>query len=386
MRFGSLFSGIEAASVAWSPLGWRCAWTAEVDPFCRAVLEHHYPGVPNLGDVTAPDFCARARDHGPVDLIAGGSPCQSFSVAGKRLGLDDPRGNLALHFFRVVHELRPRWFLFENVPGLLSINRGRDFGALLWIVAQLGYGWAYRVLDAQFFGVPQRRRRVFIVGHLGDWRPATAVLFEPQSLRRHLAPGREAWPGVAHALGAGAAGGQPRFDPSVDTLAVVGPLQSGGTPQGHGTAGVNDQVVMQGHVLPLAFQDRFRGDDGRGHDRPPPVTHGLVGALDTVKPWNIAQGGMLVRRLTPRECERLQGFPDDYTLIPNYRRGLRASEVLELAAYLGLPLAEARALGATPDGPRYKALGNSWAIPPARWIGTRIEALESARREARKAA
>jgi DNA (cytosine-5)-methyltransferase 1 len=203
IRFGSLFSGIEAASVAWEPLGWRCAWTAEIDPFARAVLRHRYPQVPNLGDVNEIDVDAVE----PVDLVVFGSPCQSFSVAGKRLGLDDPRGNMALVGLRVVGKLRPRWVVWENVPGVLSSDGGRDFGAFLGLLGELGYGFAYRVLDAQHFGVPQRRRRVFVVGYLGDWRPAAAVLFEPESLRGDSAPSREAGKGVARPVASCAPGG-----------------------------------------------------------------------------------------------------------------------------------------------------------------------------------
>jgi DNA (cytosine-5)-methyltransferase 1 len=166
-------------------LDWR--WCAEIDPFAGAVHAARFPGVPNLGDVNQiePDAVE------PVELVVFGSPCQSFSVAGRRLGLDDPRGNLALVALRLVGKLRPRWLVFENVPGLLSSDEGRDFGAFLGLLGECGYGFAYRVLDAQHFGVPQRRRRVFVVGHFGNWRPAAAVLFEPESLRGDSAPRRE---------------------------------------------------------------------------------------------------------------------------------------------------------------------------------------------------
>jgi DNA-cytosine methyltransferase len=173
MIYGSICSGIEAATVAWEPLGFRPAWFAEIDPFCSALLAHHYPGVQNLGDFTRIETGA-----GPIDMLAGGTPCQSFSVAGRRGGLEDARGNLAIEFCRLAGRLRPRWIVWENVPGVLSSNGGRDFGAILGALADLGYGCAWRVLDAQFFGVPQRRRRVFVVGHLGDWRRAAAVLLE----------------------------------------------------------------------------------------------------------------------------------------------------------------------------------------------------------------
>ena len=159
MRYGSVCSGVEAASLAWHPLGWEAAFYSEIEKFPSAVLTHHYPDTPNLGDMTADDFIERARATGPIDLLVGGTPCQSFSVAGLRKGLDDPRGNLALTFLQVLDGLRPDWVVWENVPGVLSSNEGRDFGAFLGGLGQLGYGWAYRVLDAQYFGVPQRRPR-----------------------------------------------------------------------------------------------------------------------------------------------------------------------------------------------------------------------------------
>ena len=187
MIFGSVCSGIEAASVAWNPLGWRAAWFSEIESFPCSVLAHHYPDTPNRGDMTR----FEEWPDGPIDLLCGGTPCQSFSVAGLRKGLDDPRGNLMLTFGAVARKFRPRWLVWENVPGVLSSNGGRDFGAFLGMLGQLGYGFGYRVLDAQHFGVPQRRRRVFVVGCLGDWRSAAAVLFERHSLQGHLAPRRE---------------------------------------------------------------------------------------------------------------------------------------------------------------------------------------------------
>ena len=203
MRFLSVCSGIEAASVAWNPLGWTCAGVSEIDAFPRSVLEQRHGAVavdwdhrhsagsnitPLFGDFTK----IEAHHVGPIDLLVGGTPCQSFSIAGLRGGLDDDRGNLALEYLRLADRTRPRWLVWENVPGVLSSNGGRDFGAILGGMAELGYGFAYRVLDAQFFGLAQRRRRVFVVGHLGDWRRAAAVLFERHSLSGHPAPSRKA--------------------------------------------------------------------------------------------------------------------------------------------------------------------------------------------------
>ena len=228
MRYGSVCSGIEAATMAWHPLGWTPAFFSEIEAFPSAVLAHHYGsnmpgeplaknGIPNYGD-----FTQIGEDAGPIDLLVGGTPCQSFSVAGKRLGLDDPRGNLALEYLSLARRLRARWIVWENVPGVVSsvtdeedgeggIQSGiegreagdewieeSDFATFLSFVRECGYGFAYRVLDAQYvrvdgFGraVPQRRRRVFVVGYLGDWRRAAAVLLEPQGMRGDSAPRRE---------------------------------------------------------------------------------------------------------------------------------------------------------------------------------------------------
>lgn len=164
MIYGSVCSGIEAASAAWEPLGWRPAWFAEIEAFPSAVLHQRFPGVPNLGD-----FTTIGKDDGPIDILVGGTPCQSFSVAGKRAGLDDPRGNLTLEFARKLKELRPRRFIWENVPGILSIDKGETLRSFLDIIEGIGYVIDVDILDAQFFGVPQRRRRVIVCGqHRSD--------------------------------------------------------------------------------------------------------------------------------------------------------------------------------------------------------------------------
>ena len=164
MIYGSVCSGIEAATAAWHPLGWRPAFFSEIEAFPSAVLKHHYPDVPNYGDMTK----FKEWPDAAIDVLVGGTPCQSFSVAGLRKGLDDPRGNLTLVYLALAAKYRPAWVVWENVPGVLSDDEGRTFGAFLGGLAKLGYGFAYRVLDAQFFRVAQRRRRVFVVGHLGD--------------------------------------------------------------------------------------------------------------------------------------------------------------------------------------------------------------------------
>jgi DNA-cytosine methyltransferase len=190
MKYGSVCSGIEAASVAWHDLGWEPQWFSEIEQFPSEVLKHRFPTVPNLGDMTTINQNPIA-DERPIDLLVGGTPCQSFSVAGLRKGLADPRGNLMLTFLSIADKFRPKWVVWENVPGVLSSNGGRDFGTFLGALGELGYGFAYRVLDAQHFGVAQRRRRVFVVGYLGDWRVAAAVLFERESLQGNTKPSRK---------------------------------------------------------------------------------------------------------------------------------------------------------------------------------------------------
>ena len=188
MKYGSICSGIEAASVAWHSLGWKCQFVSEIEPFPCSLLNHHYPTVPNYGDMTKHHEWPKHD----LDVLVGGTPCQAFSVAGLRAGLADPRGNLTLTFLSIVEQYKPRWVVWENVPGVLSDKTGA-FGAFLGGLGQLGYGFAYRVLDAQYFGLAQRRKRVFVVGHIGgQWQRAAAVLFERESLRGDSAPVREA--------------------------------------------------------------------------------------------------------------------------------------------------------------------------------------------------
>lgn len=334
MRFGSVCSGIEAASVAWHPLGWRAAFVSEIDAFPCAVLARHYPAVPNYGDMT--NFKSWP-DHG-VDVLVGGTPCQSFSVAGLRQGLRDPRGNLMLTFGAIAAKYRPRWLVWENVPGVLSSDGGRDFGAFLGMLGELGYGFAYRVLDAQYFGLAQRRKRVFVVGCLGDWRSAAAVLLERASLRGDLAPRREAGEAVAATLtrgaessGKGGYAGRRRED-DVNLVAKCITTKEGNRYDAETTTLVAHSLRGEGFDA---------SEDGTGRGTPlVPVSVALRG-----------RDGMRVRRLTPRECARLQGCPDDYLDIQ-----LR-----------GKPAA---------DGPKYKALGNSMAVPCMSWIGKRIQMVD----------
>lgn len=284
LRFLSVCSGIEAASVAWKPLGWTCAGVSEIEPFPRAVLQerqgavavdwdHRHAPQSNITPLFG-DFTQIESHHvGPIDLLVGGTPCQSFSIAGLRGGLDDDRGNLALEFLRLADRTRPRWLVWENVPGVLSSNKGRDFGAILGGMVELGYGFAYRVLDAQFFGVPQRRRRVFVVGHLGSWQRAAAVLFERQSLSGHPAPRREkgkaVTSGIAGSLGAGDGNrgwrndlDQGAFIPVPDWPAEVAPTLNAAFGE---KLGLEDQHIRGGGGLFVRSAGRDvpqRGSDG----------------------------------------------------------------------------------------------------------------------------
>lgn len=400
MRYASLFSGIEAASVAWEPIGWEPVAFSEIEPFPCAVLAHRWPDVPNLGDITKIDWGDFKEAHGAVDLVVGGSPCQSFSVAGRREGLDG-ESCLMWEYVRAVSELRPRWIVWENVPGALSSSGGEDYGCLLRSLDDLGYGLAWRVLDAQFFGVAQRRRRVFLVGSLGSDR-AGEVLLEPEGMlgnppssrekRKELAAlagrGAEVAGLVWHqGGGAGSIGYSEELSPTIQAdkqPAVLG-FCPGVSRTGSLTATEELSPTLRtgaGTTLPaVAFacnqrdEVRLQSGDGTlsgavearpGKNRTYVMTvtqygdevAGTLTARADGSPMpdrgpNVVTDGWVVRRLTPTECERLMGFPDGHTDIP----------------YKGKEH--------PPDTPRYKALGNSMAVPCMRWIGERIERLEA---------
>ena len=410
MNYGSVCSGVEAATVAWEGLGWKPQWFSEIEQFPSAVLNHHYPNIPNMGDMTK----HKEWNNGAIELLVGGTPCQSFSVAGLRKGLDDPRGNLMLTYLAIAEQYRAKWLVWENVPGVLSSNGGKDFGAFLGALGQLGYGFAYRVLDAQYFGVPQRRKRVFVVGCLGDWRSAAAVLFESHSLQGHSAPSRKAREKVAPAVTTGAPFSRTENERvecdaiiPFDTTQITSPANRShpkpGDPCHPLAAGAHAPAI-----IPIAFGGqmsnvqtdaelsqilqaknpqavmtaRMRGfgdyvsDDtascvkardykdatdlvakATGESTLSDVTmsitasYGTGGADLATKPMVCENA---VRRLTPVECERLQGFPDNYTKIP-YRK---------------------KDVNNCPDGPRYKAMGNSMAVPVMKWIGQRIQMVD----------
>ena len=453
MRFLSVCSGIEAASCAWD---WEAVAFSEIEKFPCQVLAHHYPETPNWGDMTK----FKEWPDADVDVLVGGTPCQSFSVAGLRKGLDDPRGNLMLTYLAIAAKYRPEWVVWENVPGVLSSNGGLDFASFLRGLGECGYGFAYRVLDAQYFGVPQRRRRVFVVGCLGDWRSAAAVLFEQHSLQGHSAPSRKKGKDSAGTASKGFASnrwlaeisstldttfgtkqgledqhvnaGCPMFVPTemttVQTLRTRRPGEGGMShdyehlvptlsPALNTCSGANHAPDTKAYIVQPTYSLQGAGQtsktaNGSGineevsftlstvdvHGVAQPITFSgqmsnpqtdvnLSGTLGAKNPMAVAKPiaigtdvyngaitgdvaatmgtpgssvnasgptvmqSMAVRRLTPMECERLQGFPDGYTDIkPN-----------------GKP---------TPDGPRYKALGNSMAVPVMRWIGQRIEAVD----------
>ena len=475
MKYLSVCSGVEAATVAWHGLGWSPVAFSDIEKFPSEVLAYHYPNVPNLGDMTK---YKEWNLNGSIDLLVGGTPCQSFSVAGLRKGLEDPRGNLMLTYVGILDKFRPKWCVWENVPGVLSSNRGRDFGSFLGALVELGYGFSYGVLDAQYFGVPQRRRRVFVVGCLGDWVSPAKVLFESESLRRNN-PKSKGKKQNSPAFTSSSFGG---YGEGVGTIRASGGDLGGGsetliaTPDGNhttgsllardykgignqdltdgrglivyenhptdsrvkemgdtcttvlarwGTGGGNVPIALAETVYPIHPQAMYfegggrKNNDGKGNglgvgelndpmftlttvdkhavaygfepgiakregnparfvENGTPTLRANMGDNQTATAYAVdvynqaidgnvtatltqACGGtntsgpklmqqMAVRRLTPVECERLQGFPDDYTNIKPK----------------------------CPDGPRYKAMGNSMAVPVMRWIGKRIEEVSCA--------
>ena len=435
MKFGSVCSGIEAASVAWNPLGWEAAWLSEIEPFPCAVLKHHYPNVPNHGDMTLlPEKILSGEVEAP-DLFCGGTPCQAFSVAGLRNSLDDARGNLSLTFVGIANAIdyvrsvrrdAPAIIFWENVPGVLN-TKDNAFGCFLGALAgedeaiiAPGEKWsnagcvfgpqrtvAWRVLDAQYFGVAKRRRRVFVVASARDDINPAEILFEFEGVRRDTAPSREAGQSIAASPERGTASGKSTFG---TLMANVGTkLWLGNQEALSGNYHVLEPVAIQGNLIgrdtggpcgvgaseegvmytlntvdqhAVSYGIRTANTGANGHGISPELAHTLdlaqgqavaqpvyemhgqdsrvrdVGDICTTvtSKWGTGGGNipvtmmqMAVRRLTPVECERLQGFPDGYTNIP-WRK---ASE--------------------SPDGPRYKALGNSWAVPVVRWIGQRIQ-------------
>lgn len=444
MRFGSVCSGIEAASVAWASLGWKAAWFSEIEPFPCEVLKHHFPDVTNMGDMTLLPERIASGEVEPPDMLCGGTPCQAFSYAGKRRSLDDYRGNLSLTFCDIadsIDEVRticgdePCIIFWENVPGVLSTKDnafGCFLGQLVGADAPLSSGstrWpcagavagpkrkaAWRVLDAQHFGVPQRRRRVFVVASARERVDPAEILFERKGVCGDSEKGgSRRQDAAAFTLGSFA-----QYREGVGTLKAQGGDIGGGsetlivgtlTAQDAEKQFANNQAVDTGMLVvePSVYDMTHACDVIRESDKAPTlqarmgtggnqiplvlsengsnrtVCVGITPPLKTTtpcyclaentigrEPKNGGNGlgvsedlgftlnatgvhGVMqcshVRRLTPVECERLQGLPDNWTRIP-YRGKTEAK---------------------CPDAPRYKAIGNSWAVPVVRWIGNRIK-------------
>ena len=335
MRYGSVCSGIEAASVAWRPLGWHCAFVSEIEKFPSAVLAARFPDVPNLGDFTK----IRPEDYeGNIDLLVGGTPCQAFSIAGLRKGLDDERGNLALEFARLAYRANARWLVWENVPGVLSSGKGSDFAAFLsllvgwevpvpkrkWKKAGLVtgapgcYSVGWRVLDAQYTrvqqfprAIPQRRKRLVLAGYLGDWGAVRGVFFDGEMCGGYSPPGRD----------------------------------KGGS-AAKGTCGGSGECIP----LDLTNLDgRTRHLKGKCYDDVVPSAY----TITRRRPSGVCVNGK-VRMLTPVECERAMGFPDGYTSI----------------AWHGRDVAHC------PRWSRYRALGNTMNVNVMAWVGERIDAVD----------
>lgn len=398
MRYLSLFSGIESCTVAWQPLGWECVAVAEIEPFPCAVLAHHYPNVPNLGDVTQITE-QQIAELGDIDVIVFGSPCQDLSIAGQRKGLQGERSGLFTTAIQIVAWARQhnhlRFALWENVPGALSSHKGKDFAAVVSELAGLSdvtppkNGWGnagvavgdnglceWRVLDAQYFGLAQRRRRLFALVDFADWQHRQPILFEQKGVSgdnpASRIPGQKTTlrpkTDIAHTS---------QYQHCYNIVADITPKinkELCGTLRATGGGGVTPPLVtyafdarqgfssqaelaytlmasdykgpqavycLAGNVIGRSLQ---HGGNGAGYQRDTSYT------LTTTDHHAVTDGGV-VRRLTPIECERLMGFADNYTQIPY--RGKAAADC--------------------PHTPRYKALGNSMAVPVMAWIGRRIE-------------
>lgn len=428
MKYLSICSGIEAASAAWHGLGWQPVGFSEIEPFPSAVLAHRFPDVPNYGDMT--NFKQWGIERGTVELLVGGTPCQAFSVAGLRKGLGDARGNLTLTFCEIADHFDPEVVVWENVPGVLS-SKDNAFGCFLaglvgadepivpvgkWessgVVSGPKRTAAWRILDAQYFGVAQRRRRVFVLAFrgAGNWRAAAALFPVGESVHGDTAPRREKGKDFTHDLapcltssgrGVGRTGDTRGQDPVVAVggigyapeIARCVATREGSSQDWetttmvvHGTQdpcvgdvafalgrnhGQENAVCVTGDVTHTLRAEGFdASEDGTGRGQPivaafkggQGVKAGGIGYSEHVAPTLSSADsgtnrtpallqGMAVRRLTPVECERLQGFPDGWTAAP----------------YRGKPAA---------DGPRYKALGNSMAVPVMRWLGRRIQTVK----------
>ncbi|HGX4671715.1 TPA: Dam family site-specific DNA-(adenine-N6)-methyltransferase [Escherichia coli] len=466
LRYGSVCSGIEAASIAWEPLGMRPAWFAEIEPFPSAVLAHRWPHVANLGDMTKLAKKVLAGEIESPDVLVGGTPCQAFSIAGLRGGLDDERGALTLKYVELANAiddkraesfLKPAVIVWENVPGVLS-SADNAFGCFLaglagedapfepgarpesrksnafwrWDVKtschapkwpQCGciYGpqrkVAWRILDAQYFGVAQRRRRVFVVASARtDLDPAT-ILFEFEGVRRNIAPSRKKKEIASAIIANGAAISGESLNPCLHAdmppgmkstkavnafrmaafgeyiddetastvkardfkdatdLAVFSSTGAGFWSEGHGTLRAREQESHE-HLVTLAFPERMSGTQ---HAATKNTSPSLMAQNPTAVCYEVRNAEVAVRRLTPVECERLQGFPDGHTLIPTEKRKTISSDELAYLRNHYPDLSEEEAAMLAADGPRYKAIGNSMAVPVMQWIECRILATVEAK-------
>ena len=371
MKYLSICSGIESVGVAWHPLGFECVGLSEIDPFRSAVLEYHYPEVKNYGDFTK---IKRQDLPEQPDVLVGGTPCATFSIAGLRKGLAEDRGNLALEFIKLAQRVKPKWVLWENVPGILSSNEGKDLGTFLGALAELGYGFAYRVLNTEFVrtqrfprALPQRRRRIFVVGCLGDWRNPAKVLFDRETMSGNSTPSRKKSEEVARKSGENSESSSEEF--SRTTIRQVRSDEYteddvAGTLAARDYKSATDLVIMRDSQT--GSNGKPWNDDGVAHDRYTVVetnTPDKVARVykDEVSPTlNAMTGGNrqpvimknnIIRRLTPIECERLQGFPDNYTQVP----------------YRNKPKEDA------PVSKRYEACGRAMSINVMEWLGTRLK-------------
>ena len=376
MKFLSICSGIESASIAWESIGYECIGVSEIEPFRSAVLQYHYPEVKNYGDFTQ----IEKKDIGgkSPDVLVGGTPCATFSVAGLREGIKSDRGNLALEFIRLTKRINPTWILWENVPGVLSSNGGKDLASFLGGLAELGYGFAYRVLDTQYIrtqrfprAIPQMRRRIFVVGHSRNWRNPAKVLFDGEALSWNPPPRREKREEntrtITHRLTrsdqytqddiAGTIAARD-YKSATDLVAIAsGHSKSNGSGLNQNgamyTITANDHhsvLVRNPNNSPCVVFEPRSPDGGAPRVRKDEVSPTLNAMTGGNRQPCVARN-TIVRRLTPLECERLQGLPDNYTQIP----------------YRGKPKEEC------PVSKRYEACGRAMSINVMEGLGTRIK-------------
>jgi len=376
MKYLSICSGIESVGVAWHPLGFKCVGLSEIDPFRSAVLKYHYPEVKNHGDFTK---IKRQDLPEQPDVLVGGTPCATFSIAGLRKGLSEDRGNLALEFIKLAERIKPKWILWENVPGILSSNKGKDLATFLGALAELRYGFAYRVLNTEFVrtqrfprALPQRRRRIFVVGCLGDWRSAAEVLFDRETMSSNSTPRRKKSEEITRKSGENTRNSFEKL--SKTTIRQVRSDEYtednvAGTLAARDYKSATDLVIMresqtgsngkpwndEGVSWSLTAHDRYTVVETNTPDKVARVYKEEVSpTLNAMTGGNrqpVIMRNNVIRRLTPIEVERLQGFPDNYTQVP----------------YRNKPKEDA------PISKRYEACGRAMSINVMEWLGSRIQ-------------